>query len=248
MMPSAQASQVAVSIRYGEKSYLTGGSVVHALRGVSLDIAQGSFTAIMGPSGSGKSTLMHCMAGLDELTSGSVLVGATDLVDLNDAERTRLRRDQVGFIFQSFNLVPTMNVRENILLPCRLARTQPSPDWLGQIIATMGLSDRLTHRPEELSGGQRQRVAIARALAAQPQIVFADEPTGNLDSVTGQEILRFLRMAVDEMNQTVVMVTHDAAAAAYADRVVFLSDGLIVEQLLSPSVDLVFETMKRIGN
>jgi putative ABC transport system ATP-binding protein len=229
------------------KVYGKGEAEVRALDGVSVDFATARFTAIMGPSGSGKSTLMHCLAGLDRLTSGSAWIGGVELSRLNDNKITQLRRDHVGFIFQAFNLVPTLTAAENIVLPLRLAGRKPDPDWLRQVVATVGLGDRLTHRPSELSGGQQQRVAVARALASRPQIVFADEPTGNLDSRTGAEILSFMRQAVRELGQTIVMVTHDPVAAAYADRAVFLADGRIVDDLHEPTADSVFDRMRTLG-
>ncbi|MGH2476899.1 MAG: ABC transporter ATP-binding protein [Candidatus Limnocylindrales bacterium] len=206
------------------------------------------YTAIMGPSGSGKSTLMHCLAGLDTLTSGEVYIGDVDLTTLNDKELTRLRRDSVGFVFQTFNLVPTLTAIENITLPSSLAGTKPDGDWLDQVIKTTGLGDRLTHRPSELSGGQQQRVAVARALASQPKIIFADEPTGNLDSRSGAEILDFMRRAVSEMAQTIVMVTHDPNAASYADAVLFLNDGRIVDRLEDPTAERVLDRLKQLGD
>jgi putative ABC transport system ATP-binding protein len=202
----------------------------------------------MGPSGSGKSTLMHCLAGLDTLTSGEVYIGDVDLTTLNDKELTRLRRDSVGFVFQTFNLVPTLTAIENITLPSSLAGTKPDGDWLDQVIKTTGLADRLTHRPSELSGGQQQRVAVARALASQPKIIFADEPTGNLDSRAGAEILDFMRRAVSEMAQTIVMVTHDPNAASYADAVLFLNDGRIVDRLEDPTAERVLDRLKQLGD
>lgn len=220
---------------------------MHALAGVDVDFAAGAFTAIMGPSGSGKSTLMHCLAGLDTLTSGTVSIGGTELGGLNEKQLTRLRRDRVGFVFQSFNLIPTLTVEENIALPAKLAGTKPNPAWMKTVIDTVGLGDRLRHRPDELSGGQRQRVAVARALATQPSVIFADEPTGNLDSRTGSEILSFMRDAVAEMGQTIVMVTHDPIAASYADRAVFLVDGLIISDLHAPTADSVLGHMKTMG-
>jgi putative ABC transport system ATP-binding protein len=229
------------------KTYGSGPSAVHALDGVDVAFARGRFTAIMGPSGSGKSTLMHTLAGLDTLTSGRVLIGGTDLGTLKEKELTRLRRDRVGFVFQAFNLVPTLTARENITLPGDLAGRATDAAWLDEVVDVVGLGDRLSHRPSELSGGQQQRVAVARALASRPEIVFADEPTGNLDSRAGAEILAFLRRAVREYGQTIVMVTHDPVAAAHADRVVFLADGRIVDELAEPSAEAVLDRMKAFG-
>jgi putative ABC transport system ATP-binding protein len=226
------------------KRYGKGDSAVHALDGVTVEFEAARFTAIMGPSGSGKSTLMHAVAGLDDLTSGQVFIGDTDLTRLNDKALTSLRRDRIGFVFQAFNLVPTLTAIENITLPMRLARRKPDADWLDLVVTTVGLSKRLKHRPSELSGGQQQRVAVARALAGQPDIIFADEPTGNLDSRTGAEILSFMRQAVRELGQTIVMVTHDPSAAAYSDRVVLLADGRIVDEILDPTAAKVLDRMK----
>jgi putative ABC transport system ATP-binding protein len=214
---------------------------------VSVDFATGRFTAIMGPSGSGKSTLMHSVAGLDTLTSGSVLIGDTDISTLNDRKLTQLRRDRIGFIFQAFNLVPTLTAAENIALPAKLAGRTIDPLWFAHVIDTVGLDKRLKHRPSELSGGQQQRVAVARALASRPEIIFADEPTGNLDSLTGAEILSFMRTAVRELGQTIVMVTHDPVAASYADRALFLADGHIVDDLDQPATDSVLDRIRHLG-
>lgn len=226
------------------KVYGSGEAEVRALDGVTVGFHTGRFTAIMGPSGSGKSTLMHTLAGLDDLTSGSVFIGGTDLSKLKDKALTRLRRDRIGFVFQAFNLIPTLDVRENILLPSALAGRRPNRDWVDMVIDMVGLRPRLEHRPSELSGGQQQRVAVARALANQPEIVFADEPTGNLDSRTGGEVLAFMRQAVREHGQTIVMVTHDPVAASYADRAVFLVDGRIVDDMPEPGTDSVIDRMK----
>ena len=227
------------------KTYGSGEALVRALDDVTLDLAAGEFTAVMGPSGSGKSTLMHCCAALDTADSGSVLIGEQDLTKLKDKALTRLRRDEIGFVFQSFNLVPTLTAEENITLPLAIAGRKPDAAWYDAVIATVGLGDRLTHKPNELSGGQQQRVAVARALVSRPRIVFADEPTGNLDSRSGAEVLELLRRSVDEHGQTVVMVTHDPVAAAYTDRVVFLADGRVVDELRDPDRDQVLEVMAR---
>jgi putative ABC transport system ATP-binding protein len=229
------------------KVYGRGETEVRALDGITVEFEAGRFTAIMGPSGSGKSTLMHAMAGLDTLTSGSVWIGDTDLGRLNERKLTRLRRDRVGFVFQQFNLIPTLTAGENIVLPMRLAGHRPDRRWVEEIVATVGLGARLGHRPSELSGGQQQRVAVARALASRPEIVFADEPTGNLDSRTGAEILAFMRQAVRELGQTTVMVTHDPVAASYADRAIFLADGRVVGELHDPTSDSVFDAMRVLG-
>ena len=216
---------------------------VHALAGVSIDLYAGEFTAVMGPSGSGKSTLMHCLAALDTATAGKVFIGDVDLSSLNDKKLTNLRRDAIGFVFQSFNLVPTLTAQENILLPLSIAGRKPDAGWFDTVVDTVGLRDRLGHRPNEMSGGQQQRVACARALASRPSIVFADEPTGNLDSASGAEVLGFLQRSVREFGQTVVMVTHDPLAASYTDRVVFLADGRVVDELREPSAETVLEHM-----
>jgi putative ABC transport system ATP-binding protein len=229
------------------KVYGKGEAEVRALDGINVDFATSRFTAIMGPSGSGKSTLMHTMAGLDTLTSGSVYVGDVELSKLNDKKLTKLRRDRIGFIFQAFNLIPTLTAEENIVLPMKLAGRKPDGAWFDNVVATVGLGNRLHHRPSELSGGQQQRVAVARALVSQPHIIFADEPTGNLDSRTGAEILSFMRQAVRELGQTIVMVTHDPVAASYADRAVFLADGRIVDDLTDPTADSVFDRMRTLG-
>jgi putative ABC transport system ATP-binding protein len=226
------------------KVYGSGETAVTALDSVSVDFASGRFTAIMGPSGSGKSTLMHVCAGLDSATSGRVFIGDVDLTTLSDNELTRLRRDAVGFVFQAFNLVPTLSARENITLPMDIAGRTPDPEWLDTVIDTIGLRDRLGNRPNQLSGGQQQRVAAARAMASRPQIIFADEPTGNLDSRAGAEVLQFLRRSVDEFGQTIVMVTHDPTAASYADHVLFLADGRIVDTMDQPTADRVLDRMK----
>ncbi|MFF2327007.1 MULTISPECIES: ABC transporter ATP-binding protein [unclassified Streptomyces] len=226
------------------KVYGEGETRVTALDRVTVDFPQGEFTAIMGPSGSGKSTLMHCVAGLDSFSSGSVRIGETELGSLKDKQLTQLRRDKIGFIFQAFNLLPTLTAQENITLPMDIAGRKPDAEWVRRVIDMVGLSDRLTHRPTELSGGQQQRVAVARALASRPEIIFGDEPTGNLDSRSGAEVLGFLRNSVRELGQTVVMVTHDPAAASYADRVVFLADGRIVDQMPRPTADRVLDRMK----
>jgi putative ABC transport system ATP-binding protein len=226
------------------KVHGSGDTRVVALDGVSVDIPAGRFTAIMGPSGSGKSTLMHCLAGLDTLTSGQVWLGDTELGTLNDRRLTTLRRERIGFVFQSFNLLPTLDAYENIVLPIRLSGAKIDDHWVDGVIGVVGLDDRVGHRPSELSGGQQQRVAVARALASRPQVVFADEPTGNLDRHAGHEVLSFLRRAVDDFDTTVVMVTHDAAAASVADDVLFLADGRIVDRLAAPSVDGVLDRMK----
>jgi putative ABC transport system ATP-binding protein len=245
--PAAPDSTVAASARDAVKVYGSGDTEVRALDGVTVEFASGPFTAIMGPSGSGKSTLMHCTAGLDELTSGEVSIGGTSLTDLSDKALTEVRRDNVGFVFQSFNLIPTLNALENITLPMDLAGRKPDKAWLDQVVSTVGLGNRLNHRPSELSGGQQQRVAVARALASQPRIIFADEPTGNLDSRAGAEILGFIENAVTAMGQTVVMVTHDPIAAAYADRVLFLADGKIVGEQQDPTAEQIIDRMKGLG-
>jgi putative ABC transport system ATP-binding protein len=247
--PTPPASAIAAArATNAVKVYGSGDTEVRALDGVSVDFEAARFTAIMGPSGSGKSTLMHCVAGLDTLTSGQAFIGGTDLTSLNDKDLTQVRRDQVGFVFQSFNLIPTLNAQENITLPLDLAGRKAEPGWVEQVVATVGLGDRLTHRPSELSGGQQQRVAVARALAAKPAIIFADEPTGNLDSRAGSEILTFMQHAVEDLGQTIVMVTHDPVSAAYASRVIFLVDGRIVAEMQEPTAERVLDQMKALGD
>ncbi|MGV9879034.1 ABC transporter ATP-binding protein [Streptomyces sp. NPDC003006] len=241
---AARATSVAARATDLSKVYGQGETQVVALDHVSVDFGQGEFTAIMGPSGSGKSTLMHCVAGLDSFSSGSVRLGETELSTLKDKQLTKLRRDKIGFIFQAFNLLPTLTALENITLPMDIAGRKPDKRWLEQVIEMVGLSGRLSHRPTELSGGQQQRVAVARALASQPEIIFGDEPTGNLDSRSGAEVLGFLRNSVRDLGQTVVMVTHDPVAASYADRVIFLADGRIVDEMLRPSAEGVLDRMK----
>jgi putative ABC transport system ATP-binding protein len=228
------------------KVYGSGEAQVVALRGISVALARGAFTAIMGPSGSGKSTLMHCLAGLDSVSRGEVTIGDTRVTGMGDAGLTRLRRERVGFVFQQFNLLPTLTAEENIRLPLSIAGRKPDPEWFDTVVDTVGLRDRLGHRPSQLSGGQQQRVACARALVSRPEVVFADEPTGNLDSRSGAEVLGFLRDSVGRFGQTVVMVTHDPVAAGYADRVVFLGDGQVVDELADPTADSVLDTMKRL--
>jgi putative ABC transport system ATP-binding protein len=245
--PAPQVLVAAARTVDAMKVYGEGQTEVRALDGVSVEFAAARFSAIMGPSGSGKSTLLHCMAGLDALTSGSALIGDADLSKLNDHELTVLRRDQVGFVFQAYNLIPTLSALLNITLPQRLAGRKIDQAWLDRVVETIGIRDRLKHRPVEMSGGQQQRVAVARALASRPKIIFADEPTGNLDSRAGAEVLQFMRRAVDEMQQTIVMVTHDPIAASYADRIVFLADGRIVDEMSSPTSERVLERMKRFG-
>ena len=227
------------------KVYGAGEAQVIALHGVTVEFARGQFTAIMGPSGSGKSTLMHCLAGLDHTNRGEVFVGDTKVTGLSDRKLTKLRRDKVGFIFQQFNLLPTLTAEENILLPLSIGKRKPDRAWFDKVIETVGLRDRLKHRPSELSGGQQQRVACARALVQRPEVIFADEPTGNLDSRSGTEVLKFLRDSVDEFGQTIVMVTHDPVAAAHADRVLFLADGQVVDELANPSAEQVLDELKR---
>ncbi|GAA2158380.1 ABC transporter ATP-binding protein [Kitasatospora kazusensis] len=243
-LPGGQAA-TAASARQVTKAYGAGETRVTALDAVDVDIQRGRFTAIMGPSGSGKSTLMHCLAGLDTVSEGRIWIGDTEITGLKDKQLTRLRRDKIGFIFQAFNLLPTLNALENITLPMDIAGRKPDAGWLDQVVTTVGLADRLKHRPTQLSGGQQQRVAVARALAARPEIIFGDEPTGNLDSRSGAEVLTFLRRSVDELGQTMVMVTHDPVAASYADRVLFLADGVIVDEMHAPTADSVLERMRR---
>ena len=245
---TSPSTTIAAAATDAYKIYGKGDSEVRALDGISVQFETGRFTAIMGPSGSGKSTLMHCLAGLDELTSGRITIGDTDLSTLDDKKLTLLRRTAVGFIFQAYNLIPTLTAAENITLPLDLGGVDIDKEWFDEVVRAVRLESRLDHRPSELSGGQQQRVAVARALASKPTIIFADEPTGNLDSRSGTEILTFMRHAVSELGQTIVMVTHDATAASYADRVVFLADGRIVDELLRPTADQVLDRMKNLGN
>jgi putative ABC transport system ATP-binding protein len=247
VVPGRVAGPAAARAVDAVKVYGHGETEVRALDGVSVEFETARFTAIMGPSGSGKSTLVHAMAGLDTLTSGSVWIGGTDLATLSERKLTKLRRDRVGFVFQQFNLIPTLTAAENIVLPMRLARRRPVREWVDEVVTTVGLGERLGHRPSELSGGQQQRVAVARALASRPEIVFADEPTGNLDSRSGAEILSFMRQAVREFGQTIVMVTHDPVAASYADRAIFLADGRVVGELHDPTSDSVLDAMRVLG-
>jgi putative ABC transport system ATP-binding protein len=246
MVSAMPHAPTAAAARAGElrKVYGEGDAAVEALRGVTIDFVRGEFTAIMGPSGSGKSTLLHCLAGLDTPTAGSVWIGDVDLTSLNEKQLTALRRDKVGFVFQAFNLVPTLTAAENITLPLDIAGRDVDRAWYDQVVDTIGLRDRLTHRPSELSGGQQQRVAGARALVSRPDIVFADEPTGNLDSRSGAELLGFLRDAVSTYGQTILIVTHDANAASYADRVVFLADGNVVDEMREPTAEGVLDRLK----
>ncbi|HEY3832055.1 MAG TPA: ABC transporter ATP-binding protein [Acidimicrobiia bacterium] len=238
----------AARVEHAVKHYGDGSTAVRALDDVSLTISGGAFTAIMGPSGSGKSTLLHCMAGLDTLSSGRAFIADHELSTLRDRDLTVLRRERVGFVFQAFNLVPTLSARDNIALPCTLAGRAPDPTWFDEVVSTVGLAHRLDHRPSELSGGEQQRVAVARALITRPAVIFADEPTGNLDSHASGEVLGFLRRAVDVLGETIVMVTHDAAAAAHADRVVFLSDGRVVDEMAAPTADRVLDRMRAFGS
>ena len=246
--PSPTTNATAAGCRNVSKIYGSGDNEVRALDDVSVDFEKGRFTAIMGPSGSGKSTLMHCSAGLDDVTSGQVFIGDVELSSLKEKDLTLLRRDRVGFVFQAYNLVPTLNAIENITLPMTLAGCSPDQEWLNQVVEKVGLAKRLKHRPSELSGGQQQRVAVARALASRPDIIFADEPTGNLDSRTGADILAFMRQAVRDYDQSIVMVTHDPTAASYADRVVFLADGKIVDTMDAPTVDRIIDRIKTLGD
>ncbi len=244
----SEVVNVAARSEAATKIYGKDDTLVRALDGVNVSFESAKFTAIMGPSGSGKSTLMHCMAGLDGLTSGKVYIGETDLTELSEKELTLLRRSHVGFVFQSFNLVPTLNALENITLPLDLAGVKADKEWIDQIADVVSLTDRLKHRPNELSGGQQQRVAVSRALASKPNIIFADEPTGNLDSKTGNEILEFMRIATTELQQTIVMVTHDPVAASFSDRAIFLEDGKVVGELMEPTADGVLDQMRSFGN
>jgi putative ABC transport system ATP-binding protein len=237
MTPAVRATDV-------RKSFGKDDTAVIALRGISLEVASGQLTAVMGPSGSGKSTLMHCLAGLDTVDSGSIEIGDTQVVGLGDKALTALRRDRIGFIFQQYNLLPTLTAEENIALPLAIAGKKPDAAWMAEVVAAVGLGDRLKHRPAELSGGQQQRVACARALVTRPDVIFADEPTGNLDSRAGAEILAFLQTSAKRYGQTVVMVTHDPVAAGYADRVVFLGDGLLVDEMTEPTAQRVLDRMK----
>lgn len=245
--PSTPAGQHAVRAEGVSKIYGRGDTEVLALNHVSIEFERGKFNAIMGPSGSGKSTLMHCLAGLDSINNGSVFIGDARLGDLRDKKLTLLRRERVGFIFQQFNLVPTLNAEENIKLPMQLARKSPDEAWFKKVVDMVDLGDRLKHRPSELSGGQQQRVAVARALLSKPEIIFADEPTGNLDSKSGAEVLKFMKQAVQELGQTIVMVTHDPFAASYADRVVFLVDGKIVDDFANPTADQILDHLRKLG-
>jgi len=243
----AERTMVAAQMAGGTKTYGEGDALIRALDDVDVTFRQAEFTAIMGPSGSGKSTLLHTIAGLDTLDAGEVHIGETELGSLSDAELTKVRRDRVGFIFQAFNLIPTLNARENITLPITIAGGDVDEDWFDLVVDTVGVRSRLTHRPSELSGGQQQRVAAARALVSRPEIIFADEPSGNLDSVSGAELLSFMRRAVREFDQTIVMVTHDPAAASYADRVLFLDDGKVIDEMSDPTPDRILDFMKNLG-
>jgi putative ABC transport system ATP-binding protein len=245
--PTDDTRSIAAGAVDATKIYGIGDAQVRALDGVTVAFERGKFTAIMGPSGSGKSTLLHCLAGLDVLTSGATYIGGTYLASLNDKELTELRRTKIGFIFQAFNLIPTLTASENILLPIMLGGDKADEPWVEQVVGTVGLANGLSHRPSELSGGQQQRVAVARAMASKPEIIFADEPTGNLDSTTGAEILSFMQRAVREYSQTIVMVTHDPVAASYADRVVFVGDGKIVGELEHPTAATVLDRMRQFG-
>src|SRR3990170_2678640 len=242
------ADTAAARVENATKVYGSGDTTVTALDDVTISFERGKFTAIMGPSGSGKSTLLHCLAGLDDLTAGATFIGDVRLGELKDKELTLLRREKVGFIFQAFNLIPTLDAAENITLPVNIAGRDADPAWFDTVVDTVGLRDRLTHRPSELSGGQQQRVAAARALVSRPEIIFADEPSGNLDSKSSAELLGFMRRAVDEFGQTIVMVTHDAHAAAFADRVVFLADGRQSGELADPTADQILEYLKSLGD
>ena len=248
-MPAASPTLTAVAARAvdASKVYGQGEAEVRALDHISVEFATHQFTAIMGPSGSGKSTLLHCLAGLDRVSSGQVFIGDVEISSSSEKQLTLVRRDRIGFVFQSFNLIPTLDARENITLPMSLAGRKPDQAWFDQIVATLRLGDRLSHRPSELSGGQQQRVAVARALVSRPDLIFADEPTGNLDSRASAEILKFMRDAVDELGQTIVMVTHDPSAAGYSDRAVFLADGTIVDEMPDPSADRVLDRLKHLG-
>ncbi len=253
-MANVQVPQAATATTYAARAeravkvYGSGDTQVVALDEISVGFERGNFTAIMGPSGSGKSTLMHCMAGLDTLTAGATYIGDVNLAALSERQLTELRRDRIGFIFQAFNLIPTLNAIENITLPMALAGRDPDQAWLDSVVGAVGLGNRLKHRPSELSGGQQQRVAVARALASRPEIIFADEPTGNLDSRSSSEILSFMRHAVVDLGQTIVMVTHDPGAASYANRVVFLADGKIVNELRDPTAQAILDTMRAMGD
>ena len=246
-VPGTGKARLAAAAQKLNKTYGTGETRVHALRDVDVSFETGTFTAIMGPSGSGKSTLMHCLAGLDTSDSGRIWIGGTELTGLNDAALTRLRRDSVGFVFQSFNLVPTLTAEQNITLPVALANGKVDRAWLESITETLGLTGRLKHRPHELSGGQQQRVAVARALLTRPDVLFGDEPTGNLDSKSGAEVLSLLRRSTKEMGQTIIMVTHDPVAASYADRVVLMNDGALVGELANPTPDTVLAALTKLG-
>ncbi len=245
-MTSITTTKAARSV-HAVKIYGKGEAEVRALDDVTVDFDQGMFTAIMGPSGSGKSTLMHCLAGLDYLTSGQVFLGDEDISRMKEKRLTKLRRDNIGFIFQSYNLLPTLTALENIRLPLSLAGHKPDREWLDSVIDTVKLRERLSHRPSELSGGQQQRVAVARALVSKPKVIFADEPTGNLDSRSSAEMLQFMRQAVDELAQTIVMVTHDPVAASYSSRVIFLADGRVVDELAQPTADAIVDRMKKLA-
>ena len=235
-------------MRDGYKDYGFGDTAVRALNGVSVDIARGEFTAIMGPSGSGKSTLLHTLAGLDRLTAGQSTISDTIITNLTEAQVTEVRRNNIGFVFQSFNLIPSLTAKENITLPIDISGAKADKEWFDEIIDILGLADRLTHLPAELSGGQQQRVAVARALVSRPEIIFADEPSGNLDSRSGAELLGFMRRAVKEFGQTIVMVTHDPTAASYADRILFLEDGKFVDEMREPTAEKVLDRMKQMGH